>query len=97
MFGVFSGYEKQLLRDWMAGDWQDPKRQPSPRRKHDENHADAGWADDPELKALQDTLSEQSPRQQLESLIPWLSAQRHCRPAGLYATRRFIELRTRLR
>jgi len=97
MFGVFSGYEKQLLRDWMAGDWQDPNSQPSPRRKHDENHADAGWADDPELKALQDTLSEQSPRQQLESLIPWLSAQRHCRPAGLYATRRFIELRTRLR
>lgn len=22
MFGVFSGYEKQLLRDWMAGDWR---------------------------------------------------------------------------
>lgn len=25
MFGVFSPYEKQLLHDWIAGDWQTPK------------------------------------------------------------------------
>lgn len=35
--------------------------------------------------------------QQLNALIPWLSARRHCTPAGLYATRRFIQLRARLR
>jgi len=46
---------------------------------------------------LQDSLDNQSPQQQLEALMPWLSAQRHHRPAGLFATRRFIELRTRLR
>lgn len=98
MFGVFSGYEKQLLQDWIAGDWQDPKKPSPPRREHDtEDAIDAGWADDPELIALQESLRDQSPRQQLETLIPWLSAQRHCRPAGLYATRRFIELRAGLR
>lgn len=26
MFGVFSPYEKQLLHDWIAADWQPPKR-----------------------------------------------------------------------
>jgi hypothetical protein len=98
MFGVFSGYEKQLLHDWIAGEWQDPKRPSALQRDHDkESGAAAGWADDPELKALQDALYKQSPRQQLESLMPWLSAQRHWRPAGLYATRRFVELRARLR
>jgi hypothetical protein len=98
MFGVFSGYEKQLVHDWIAGEWQDQKKPPSPCRHHDSGEClDEGRADDPEIVALQDTLHNQSPRQQLESLIPWLSAQRHCRPAGLYATRRFIELRAALR
>jgi hypothetical protein len=98
MFGVFSGYEKQLLHDWIAGDWQDPQRQPVPRRApSDDAFADEAFANDPELKALQDSLRDQSPRQQLQLLIPWLSAQRHCRPAGLYATRRFIECVARLR
>lgn len=30
MFGVFSPYEKQLLHDWIAGDWQAPKRRVEP-------------------------------------------------------------------
>jgi hypothetical protein len=98
MFGVFSGYEKQLLHDWIAGDWQAPQQQRAIRRvPSDDAFADDAWANDTELKALQDALHDQSPRQQLQLLIPWLSAQRHCRPAGLYATRRFIECVARLR
>lgn len=98
MFGVFDGYEKQLIHAWIAGDWQDPKRQPASLRNLSSNaEASAGTVDDPELKALQASLHHQSPRQELESLIPWLLAQRHHRPAGLFATRRFIELRSRLR
>jgi len=30
MFGVFSPYEKQLLHDWIAGDWQAPKSRVRP-------------------------------------------------------------------
>lgn len=30
MFGVFSPYEKQLLHDWIAGDWQAPKTRSVP-------------------------------------------------------------------
>jgi hypothetical protein len=98
MFGVFSGYEKQLLHDWIAGDWQDPQRPKPILRDHSASAAcDASEAHDPELIALRNTLSDQSPHQQLQALIPWLSAQRHWRPAGLYATRRLIESVARLR
>lgn len=98
MFGVFSGYEKQLLHDWIAGDWQDPQRPKPIARDHSASDAlDASETHDPELIALRKNLSDQAPQQQLQTLIPWLSAQRHCRPAGLYATRHFIETVARLR
>lgn len=98
MFGVFSGYEKQLLHDWIAGDWQDPQRPKPIARDHSASDAlDASETHDPELIALRKTLSDQAPQQQLHTLIPWLSAQRHCRPAGLYATRHFMETVARLR
>ncbi|MNK86100.1 hypothetical protein D3C87_1060030 [compost metagenome] len=97
MFGVFSGYEKQLIHDWIAGDWQAPKQRPALHRDHDSAGVDSSTPDDPELKSLRDSLDNQAPHQQLEALKPWLSAQRHHRPAGLFATRRFIELRARLR
>ncbi|WP_448107303.1 iron-containing redox enzyme family protein [Pseudomonas azerbaijanoccidentalis] len=97
MFGVFSGYEKQLIHDWIAGDWQAPKQRPALHRDHDSAGVDSSTPDDPELKSLRDSLGNQAPHQQLEALKPWLSAQRHHRPAGLFATRRFIELRARMR
>jgi hypothetical protein len=98
MFGVFSGYEKQLLHDWIVGDWQDSQRpKPIPRDHTVSDTGDAFEAQDPELIALRKYLSDQSPHQQLQALIPWLSAQRHWHPAGLYATRHFIELVARLR
>jgi hypothetical protein len=97
MFGVFSGYEKQLLKDWIAGDWREPQPRPSRHRDHTADLPDDRWADDPELKTLQASLRNLEPQLQLQQLIPWLSAQRHCRPAGLYATRRFVELRSALR
>ncbi|WP_077048914.1 iron-containing redox enzyme family protein [Pseudomonas sp. KK4] len=96
MFGVFDGYEKQLIHDWIAGDWQGPRQRPAVHR--DQPHqADEVAPTDPELKSLQDNLLGQPPARALELLMPWLSAQRHHRPAGLFATRRFVELRTRLR
>lgn len=96
MFGVFDGYEKQVIHDWIAGDWQAPKQRPAVHR-HQHEQPDDLAGNDPELQALQDSLRQQSPARELELLMPWLSAQRHHRPAGLFATRRFVELRTRLR
>ncbi|CAH0135586.1 iron-containing redox enzyme family protein [Pseudomonas carnis] len=98
MFGVFSGYEKQLIHDWIAGEWVASERVPPVRpgrgsRFSREQHRPA----DPDTQALAESLCNLPDEQQLNALIPWLSARRHCTPAGLYATRRFIQLRARLR
>jgi len=98
MFGVFGGYEKQLLRDWIAGDWQDANV--SPRRSLARPKlpgANEHLPDDLETRSLQEALAQQSGAQQLALLLPWLGPHRHHRPAGLFATRRFIELRASLR
>ncbi|KTC62739.1 hypothetical protein AO262_29365 [Pseudomonas fluorescens ABAC62] len=98
MFGVFSGYEKQLLRDWIAGDWVSDQRVPPVRPGRGSQCAsEQECPADPDTQALVNALSELPDQQQLQALIPWLSARRHCTPAGLYATRRFIQLRARLR
>lgn len=94
MFGVFSGYEKQLLRDWIAGDWPSSQR---PAAHRQASAALQGAPDDPETLALRNALAAEPAERQLALLLPWLAPQRHHRPAGLFATRRFIELRSRLR
>lgn len=98
MFGVFSGYEKQLLHDWIAGDWSERQRR-APVRKALASDASLTpfEQDDPETQALRERLRGLRPEQQLGLLLPWLGPQRHCRPAGLFATRQFIKLRAQLR
>ena len=98
MFGAFSGYEKQVLHDWIAGSWVNPQRVTPVRpgrgsRLSREQHRPA----DPDTQALVESLWQLPDEQQINTLIPWMSARRHCLPVGLYATRRFIQLRARLR
>jgi len=98
MFGVFSGYEKQLLRDWIAGDWRDAKSTAHARLARPVSlDANTQMLDDPETQALRKALQEPDGEQLLSLLLPWLGPDRHHRPAGLFATRRFIELRAALR
>lgn len=95
MFGVFSGYEKQLLHDWIAGEWADEQPVPSGRRSASIKAAPV--TDDLETAALQQALRNQPTERQFELLMPWLGPQRHARPAGLFATRQFIQLCARVR
>ncbi|WP_423204024.1 iron-containing redox enzyme family protein [Pseudomonas kribbensis] len=95
MFGVFSSYEKQLMHDWIADGWQNAKQRAREPVKAVDELAEA--VSDSETQALQRTLQTQSPVEQMKTLIPWLAPQRHWRPAGLFATRRFIELRKVIR
>ncbi|KAF6691229.1 iron-containing redox enzyme family protein [Pseudomonas sp. EKM23D] len=98
MFGVFSGYEKQVLHDWIASDWISAERVPAVRPGRGKPlPRDAHRPTDPDTQALVESLCNLTDQQQLTELLPWLSARRHCTPAGLYATRRFIQLRARLR
>jgi len=97
MFGVFSPYEKQLLHDWISGDWAAERSTPAPRRVSSGAVEPALPASDPDIQTLLAALEGLSAAEQMPVLIPWLSAHRHAHPAGLMATRRFIELKSSLR
>lgn len=96
MFGVFSPYEKQLLRDWISGDWTAERSTPAVRRESS-GAVEPTLAADPDIQSLQTALEGLPAAEQMSVLIPWLSAHRHAHPAGLMATRRFIELKSSLR
>jgi len=96
MFGVFNAYEKQLVHDWIAGDWTSSD-QAKPVRRHSQTAAAIeGLEQDPDIQALNAALQGQDALSQMAVLIPWLAPARHAHPAGLLATRRFIELKSRL-
>ena len=97
MFGVFSPYEKQLLHDWIAGDWTPERSAPALRRSAQGAVETELPANDPDIQTLQASLEELPAAEQMQVLIPWLTAHRHAHPAGLLATRRFIELKSSLR
>lgn len=94
MFGVFNGYEKQLLRDWITQDC--PASRPRPYVRRDAPVEEA-FDDDADLLNLEAALADKPAAEQMEILLPWLQPQRHWRPAGLFATRRFMQLCARLR
>ncbi|RWU17211.1 hypothetical protein DM813_28030 [Pseudomonas alkylphenolica] len=76
MFGVFSPYEKQLLHDWIAADWQ-PVQRP---RKAAQAIADTN-ADQASGRAMP-----------LDQLIARMAGARHALPDGLAATRRYRQI-----
>jgi hypothetical protein len=103
MFGVFSGYEKQLLRDWISGDWEGVKGEQagsasgSPFRsrfrktpgKQAQPQGPLAHID-PDVQDLMGALSECQPSATMALLIEHLSPARHATPAGLQATRSFV-------
>ena len=96
MFGVFNGFEKQLLHDWIAGD-EGAAAACAQRARSNDRTPLPNPPDDEETQALRGELAGLGVERQLACLLPWLGPQRHFRPAGLFATRRFIELRACLR
>lgn len=99
MFGVFSHFEKQLLWDWIAGDWlgTDLKDRPDGRprafRPRPRNNAAlAPRVVDPEheLGQLQQEINRLPPVERVERLIGLLAPASHASPEGLLATRLFV-------
>ncbi|MET0849321.1 MAG: iron-containing redox enzyme family protein [Pseudomonas sp.] len=97
MFGVFSPYEKQLLHDWIADGWTPERSATAVRRGTSAAIEPPVPENDPDIQSLQTALDGLAAHEQMQVLIPWLSAHRHSHPAGLMATRRFIELKSSLR
>lgn len=81
MFGVFSGYEMQLLRDWIAGDWVDESASAN------SNPFRARFR----RRATPASVSPKQPRANgsTERLISLLSPSQHSTPEGLIATRAY--------
>ncbi|RON72397.1 iron-containing redox enzyme family protein [Pseudomonas fluorescens] len=96
MFGVFSAYEKQLVHDWIAGDWKPAKKAAALRRHAPVNAPIEVPEQDPDVQQLNQSLQGQDGHAQMAILIPWLAPARHAHPAGLLATRQFIALKSRL-
>ncbi|MEQ7922156.1 iron-containing redox enzyme family protein [Xanthomonas sp. WHRI 1810A] len=103
MFGIFSGYEKQLLSDWISGDWQ-PVQANQPKKAAANAFrarfrktataqlpAQQPLSDtDPDVQNLSRQLAEADPSSTMPLLIEHLSPARHPTPAGLQATRLFV-------
>lgn len=92
MLGVFSGYELQLLHDWIAGEWQCKKATrtlgpgSSTESLSDLESREHQRQEEVDLRKTLGTLPEKA---RLEHLRELLSPARHFTPTGLAATRLF--------
>lgn len=92
MLGVFSGYELQLLHDWIAGEWQYEKTagRPGPGSSTASlSELESGERQRQEEVELRKTLAALPEKERLQHLREWLSPDRHFTPTGLAATRLF--------
>jgi hypothetical protein len=103
MAGVFNGYEKQLIHDWIVGDAPVPASKPrrvfpryrpapasEPETTPRASHGDGmEERDHDEILLRRELLSLDGPRR-MRRLIDFMSPSRHAAPVGLYATREFV-------
>lgn len=100
MAGVFNGYEKQLLHDWIAGESLHPN--PAVKRSVFRRYRDAASTEradatraglpndaDPDVQDLRRRLAPLAGDERMRLLIEFMSPSRHVTPAGLLATREF--------
>ncbi|OWY32235.1 iron-containing redox enzyme family protein [Herbaspirillum aquaticum] len=83
MFGVFDGYEKQVIREWIEQGWSDGRRQPSFRAMA--RGRDSAAAEAPAVPALA------AREVDLDALVAELAPGRHHFVPGLEATRLYSE------
>ena len=98
MFGVFSPYERQLLHDWIAGDWQPAEQRPAFRARRMSQAAmlsptapQHGELDRERRDMLRQLQGMDAYRRECR-LIELQSPAQHWTSAGLAATRTFTAL-----
>lgn len=99
MFGVFSGYEKQLLWDWIAGERivEEGAANAFRFQFRSKNSANADLPSpviptDPDLQGLLSDLKHCAPNEKMALLGDFMCPAMHATPAGLYATREFVKV-----
>jgi hypothetical protein len=80
MFGVFNGYEKQLICDWIAGDWQAQQKEAQPFRSQFRRR--------PVITLVNSEKTVAAPCS-LESMVDLMSPSRHHTPEGMGATKTY--------
>lgn len=90
MFGVFSGYEMQLLSDWIAGDWTpgESSRQANPFRARFRKTANLTAVDASREHGEPDR---ESASRTVDDLIALMAPASHSTPEGLSATRTYAQ------
>jgi hypothetical protein len=97
MFGVFDAREKQILFDWISGDWKAPGQPTTARRRKAEVLRPVQWqGDDPmsDAACIQrgiELTAQRDPALTIHSLISNMSPALHDMETGLNATRIFAE------
>ncbi|MBB3101719.1 hypothetical protein FHR87_000079 [Azomonas macrocytogenes] len=99
MFGVFNAHERQLIHDWIAGDWVSPASSTRPAdtrclpdRPSSSQPPLSGSDVDEEARLLHQQLAGLTDRQAyMNRLIPLLSPRCQDSAAGLLATRLFCQ------
>jgi hypothetical protein len=106
MFGVFNGYEKQLVHDWIAGEWVADGSAPAPSGKRlpdafrsrfrttsGTNQMPVGHSEetDPDVQELELKLANAAAGEKMHVLIQSMTPARHATLAGLHATRLFVD------
>lgn len=101
MFGVFTGYEREIIYEWIAGefDYGLSARKSSLacdlKRCLQESHPapkQAGSDFDTDMEALRTSFSGLKGDEAMERMIALMSPARHHSPAGLEATRFFCDM-----
>jgi hypothetical protein len=80
MFGVFNGYEKQLVKDWISGAWQENDAGDQPFRARFRRRPAAQPAAAPIQAPAPSSLAE---------LVDLISPAKHHTPDGLNATKTY--------
>lgn len=101
MFGIFNGYERQVIHDWIVADSLPDERRyrPSRRPGHpaEADRAQTTPGIDHDVRHLEKQLAEfDDPCQKMSLLSGLIGPKQHFTPAGLLATRRFAEHLERL-
>lgn len=98
MFGVFSGYEKQLLWDWIAGERVVEESATNAFRFQFRGKSSGPLEvptslvqTDPDLQGLIRDLKHCAPGEKMSLLKDFMCPAMHATPAGLYATREFVK------
>lgn len=92
MFGVFNPYERQLLHDWIAGEWSEsPQRNPWSGSEKASAAAPARAEFAAEERALLNELSTLSPSSRMHRLVALMAPHSHWTQAGLLATRIYTD------